>query len=399
MKACAFAIAFAAAAIVTWAGPASAAPVYFDPQAPKFSCADSSTNAIATPGTPVDIRAKGVDTTSADKTILLSPVPLPPGHAANGTGAMCLLSSWTASRDLKAQGLGYYYPLGRSADGSDWERAPGKAGRLLSYLCGEAAAAGDAFVAGEYLCEVTLPMTSSVSPTGDFVAVDAPYYLTYYERTLTARNELSRFLQKTTFGPTSDELDALEAALAAIEQSEGLTRAEAMAQLQTEWVAAQMDPTNFSTGKFTSLREYYRKRLNPKTAETYRIGESGPEPCARHSRWRKYAFTYNDLQNSQYLRWGNVELGGSFQSMTPHKVEIETVEYLTEVPTGAPTSTRYPTGMPSISGMPSVSLMPTSDYFRSSNGTLLGDFTLSPTAAPVSTHSHRRRRRRRTLHD
>ncbi|KAL7463535.1 hypothetical protein ACHAXS_003891, partial [Conticribra weissflogii] len=126
----------------------------------------------------------------------------------------------------------------------------------------------------------------------------------------------------------------------------------------------------------------YRKRLNPKTAETYRIGESGPEPCARHSRWRKYAFTYNDLQNSQYLRWGNVELGGSFQSMTPHKVEIETVEYLTEVPTGAPTSTRYPTGMPSISGMPSVSLMPTSDYFRSSNGTLLGDFTLSPTAAP-----------------
>ena len=40
---------------------------------------------------------------------------------------------------------------------------------------------------------------------------------------MTVRNELSRFLQKNTFGPTDSELDALEAAFVAL-QSEPITR-------------------------------------------------------------------------------------------------------------------------------------------------------------------------------
>lgn len=57
-----------------------------------------------------------------------------------------------------------------------------------------------------------------------------------------------------------------------------------MAQLQTEWTAMQMDPTTFSTGKFTSLREFWRKRLNPRTFEAYPVAESGPAPCEKYSR-------------------------------------------------------------------------------------------------------------------
>eukprot|EP00984_Skeletonema_dohrnii_P032221 scaffold25898_cov83-Skeletonema_dohrnii-CCMP3373.AAC.1 len=82
-----------------------------------------------------------------------------------------------------------------------------------------------------------------------------------------------------------------------------------MERLQTEWIQGQQDPSTFSTGKFSSLREYYRKRLNPRSPEVYRIGESGPHPCQKHSHWRKFAFTAYDVVNSQYLRWGNNALG------------------------------------------------------------------------------------------
>ncbi len=35
---------------------------------------------------------------------------------------------------------------------------------------------------------------------------DVPYFVTYYERELSARYELSIFLQKNTFGTTKEEL-------------------------------------------------------------------------------------------------------------------------------------------------------------------------------------------------
>ena len=312
---------------------ADAAILLFDPNTPTFSCDDSNVNAVAEPGTPVNINSLGVDTTNSNATILLKPIPA--SDANNGTGTMCILSSWTSSLNLKEQGQGFYLPLGRSVDGKDWERPPGKAARQVEYLCGEAGHPGNSYAVGEYLCQVTLSKTSKTLIDGSFSEFNAPYYMTYYERSLTVRNELSRFLQKTTFGPTRDELDALELAYSDI-MTENMTHSEAMTQLQTEWTANQMDPSTFSTGKFTSLREYYRKRLNPRTAETYRIGESGPAACEKNSRWRKYAFTQNDVQNAQYLRWGNIDLGGNYQSTNPHKITVEKVEYFTEVPTSSP---------------------------------------------------------------
>ena len=154
--------------------------------------------------------------------------------------SMCVLHSWTAPLDKKNQGLGFYNPLGRSVptvpsdvyhahahaansssaavaadyyDGlGDWTRPPGKSAHYVAYECGVASNSGTNFVQGEYLCEVTLPATkrrNALDPTMTD-HFDIPYYLTYYERDLSVRNELSRFLQKNTFGPTPEILDAME---------------------------------------------------------------------------------------------------------------------------------------------------------------------------------------------
>lgn len=332
------------------------------------------------------------------------------------------------------------------------------------------------------LCEVTLP-TSSKQNANDPTITDyltLPYYLTYYRRDLTVRNEISRFLQKNTFGPTKDQLDALEeryrelrglgytpynntvedmmpswwnetfndgianegnstwtnstateansteAVAGNLTDVEGngtaterrtterylqgnqtsspstspttspsasptskptleptaslvpsslpslspstsaptekvydgppMSHAEAMAALQLEWVTNQMDPSTFSSGQFTSLRRFWRERLNARKEETYRIGESGPHACEKHSRWRKFAFTAFDVQNSQHLRWGTQELGGLVQEQTGHRITVETVVY-----EGPPIPGYSPTEMPSASPVASVDGTPTLD--------------------------------------
>jgi hypothetical protein len=111
-----------------------------------------------------------------------------------------------------------------------------------------------------------------------------------------------------------------------------LSHAEAMAKLQLNWVVSQMDPSNFASGDFSSLRKYWRRRLNPRKEETYRIGESGPHPCEKHSRWRKFAFTNADVQNSKMLRWGALDIGGSYQTQKGHRITVKTVTYVRPPP-------------------------------------------------------------------
>lgn len=363
--------------------------VEFDPDALRLSCSDASTN----PATPLHLSE--VDTTYNSVTILLDPIgdigaaasaassetSSTESSSAKTTGRMCVLSRWTANLTDKSAGLGYYFPLGRSVVGipgegtfingtfdgetgndGDWTRPAGKASWQLRYTCGVAENSGDNFAIGDYLCEVTLPKTSRQNLKNPILTdeLNAPYYLTYYERTVSLRNELSRFLHQNTFGPTSEELDALEHVYDAIldesylensttpSSSTPLTHEEAMMKLQVEWVKAQMDPTTFTSGKFSSHREYWRKRLNPRRWETYRIGEAGPAPCELHSRWRKFAFTDYDVQNSRALRWGNVDLGGSYQTQSGHRITVETV-----------TLEGLPSATPSISLMPSYSSSPT----------------------------------------
>ena len=194
---------------------------------------------------------------------------------------------------------------------------------------------------------------------------------------MSVRNEISRFLQQNTFGPTREEIDQLEArynelrgpgfvpqpvvveeltpelpvelggvetepegdetsteryVMRLLEETSNVTNAsnvlthhEAMSALQLEWVSDQMNASTFASGDFTSLRRFWRKRLNARKTETYRIGESGPHACERHSRWRKFAFTKADVQFAIDLRWGSQELKGTFQNTSGHEIEVERV--------------------------------------------------------------------------
>ena len=383
----------------------AAEPIDFDPDALRFSCSDAST----APSTPLHIA--DVDTTYSEVTVLLDPIgSIGASNATEteeegGKGRMCVLSRWTKTLEDKVAGEGYYFPLGRSVVGiegelggndGDWNRPAGHSAWQLSYTCGVANNTGTNFAAGEYMCEVTLPMTSTQNLKNPVLMdeLDTPYYLTYYERALTVRNEFARFLHQTTFGPTSDELDALEAMYAMITGADvdvngtdvngtalgdnstdtslniTLSHSEAMSKLQIDWVTAQMDPTTFTSGKFSSLREYWRKRLNARRWETYRIGEAGPGPCELHSRWRKFTFTDYDVQNSRSLRWGNTDLGASYQTQVGHKITVETV-----------TLGGVPSASPSISSMPSLSSAPTALPTSSSP---TGTPTTSLTGKPVS---------------
>lgn len=277
--------------------PSSLPPIDFPINLSKYSC--SSTGAIDAPGQPVHLPA--ISTSNGDKTILLAPL------ADGDTGKMCILSRWSESQVKQAHGIGHYHPLGRSVasvDDGKWTRPPGRPARELTYLCGLANNTGVEFEEGEYLCQVTLPWTRVIHPDFSATSIFAPYYMTYYERSLTVRQEISRFLHKATFGPTPQDLDSLEAAHTVLVSS-GLTSSKAMEQLQTEWIESQMDPSTFTSGSFSSLRKYWRQRVNARSFEVYRIGESGPAPCEENSRWRKFAFTKYDVQNARYLRWGD----------------------------------------------------------------------------------------------
>ena len=341
----------------------TSAAIFFDPTAVKHSCVNDDGSTLAH-GVPFHL--SDLNTTLEEQTILLKPISPDTtinDGAAPGITSMCAFHRWTLPLEDKDAKRGFYLPLGRSvpsvpAEGSnnassygDWTRPPGRASRELDYICGTAGSSGDNFAAGEYLCEVTLPVSSMPHAKDPSVLEhnDVPYFLTYYQRSMTVRNELSRFLQKNTFGPTASELDALEAVFVALQNDgQGYTHAEAMEQLQRDWVVSQMDPSTFSTGEFSSLRAYWRRRLNPRKEETYRIGESGPHPCETHSRWRKFAFTNFDVQNSKALRWGNQDLGGAYQTQTGHRITVERKEYSAPAEgtiTGSPTSS--PMSIPS----------------------------------------------------
>ena len=78
----------------------------------------------------------------------------------------------------------------------------------------------------------------------------------------------ARFLEQSTFGPTVESISEL---------------VESGLDFES-WLMDQM----YNLPK-SSLREYYRKRVNPKFEFPYRVGAVGSGPCDSNSRWRMYA--------------------------------------------------------------------------------------------------------------
>jgi hypothetical protein len=66
---------------------------------------------------------------------------------------------------------------------------------------------------------------------------------------------------------------------------------------------------------------FFRERLNPRTVESYQYGIPGPKACEKNARFRRFAFTYKDLELSRGYSgyWG----GSTGLPFTP--VEVETI--------------------------------------------------------------------------
>jgi len=165
-----------------------------------------------------------------------------------------------------------YVPVGRSYDGYDWERVAGPDVDSLDYVC-----AVDGTFSTDKLCQAYLPVDEN-----------STYFLTTYDRTISDRAGVARFLERTSFGTTPDDLDAWN-----------YTEESAFAN----WVNEQIAEVGVS-----SHREYYRKRLNPRSIEAYRYGVPGKKACEAFSHWRRFAFTEKDLYMSQHHEGFDIEV-------------------------------------------------------------------------------------------
>ena len=107
-------------------------------------------------------------------------------------------------------------------------------------------------------CDITLPPVRS----GEEYIIES-----FTRPTLSSEAQAARFLEQATFGSTSETIHELV---------EGGLDFES-------WIIGQMNLAP------SSLREYYRKRTNPKFEFPYALGAVGSGPCDLYSRWRTYA--------------------------------------------------------------------------------------------------------------
>lgn len=72
----------------------------------------------------------------------------------------------------------------------------------------------------------------------------------------------------------------------------------------------------------TSHRAYFRNRLSPRTVESYQYGIAGPQACVNGARYRRFAFTYKDVECS---RGSNSGAGSTSQPYTPMEIETTSI--------------------------------------------------------------------------
>ena len=118
-------------------------------------------------------------------------------------------------------------------------------------------------------------------------STNSRYVLISYVHSIGQRNEVARFLDQSTFGVTTAELNDHDVLgiLGDWTSNAALYRAN--------YVKNQMDT---SVTPMTSHREYWRSRTNPKVTHSSQVGRTD-HPCDPNSRWRKYAFNRHDRRN------------------------------------------------------------------------------------------------------
>ena len=187
-----------------------------------------------------------------------------------------------------------HIPIARSYDTKDWQRNPGKYVSYTTIECG-VVSSGDGD--DEYLCQLSLPALTENN--------DGYYITRYYSEPLPSRTLAARFLDRTTWGPTYGEIVDFESQI----EANG-TRAYA------EWVKAQVEM------EATSHRAYFRKRLNARTAVSYQYGVPGPRACEKNAKFRRFAFTYKDVELSRGWYNDAGTNGAPFTTMGQNQISL-----------------------------------------------------------------------------
>ena len=173
-------------------------------------------------------------------------------------------------------------------------------------MCGEADADGPSgeYVAGEHLCQVRVDPLD-LSSDG--------YYLTTFhvpDHIAGERAIVTSFLEKVTFGPTMEEIDQLSA-----DYSQQGPYALAV------WLERDL------ARPISSHRAHFRKHLHPRAVESYIYGIPGPRPCERDARFRRFAFTYMDVEISRGSGSPADHTGAPYTKMRIETVQIGGVNH------------------------------------------------------------------------
>lgn len=145
-------------------------------------------------------------------------------------------------------------PVGRSYQGNAWEPYAGKFDQVK-------------FACDATQCSLTLPEL----PEG------FTYELAGFDYELPREDEVARFLEQASFGPTRETISSFPKTFA-------------------EWIKQQQEVIPMS-----SHREFFRERASFRSDETSSRGINS-NPCKAGSRYRRYTFTRRDFQHEVEIR-------------------------------------------------------------------------------------------------
>ena len=160
-------------------------------------------------------------------------------------------------------------PVARSYNNRDWERVAGPYAQNLEI---------------ENCCTLIIPNLNVNNDNGKLLLMS-------FTHQLNDKEEVSRFFQQTTFGPTLDMIDNWN--------YDGNNNN--MQYEMADWVKNQM---NESVVPLTSHRAYFRQRLDFSFYREDIIAEETfynvrpRHPCKKYARWRRFSFTADDYEQT-----------------------------------------------------------------------------------------------------
>ena len=225
-----------------------------------FTCPGLGSDPVVIPtdgGGPGGL-VRSIDKSNADSVCVLVRVTPTPSNNVDDMNSVTITRS-TISADYNI------IPVARSYNNNDWERVAGPYDSKLQ-------------ISG--CCSLTIP-TNVHGMTND--SSKFQLLLMSFSTSLTSKEEVSRFFQQATFGPTKHMIDSWN-------YSQDLQSG------MKDWVSSQMNETKTP---ITSHREYFRQRMDGQAFFQARSRYYGPKfPCDEFSRWRDYTFDRND--------WGKI---------------------------------------------------------------------------------------------